>query len=203
MIAILDYSMGNLRSVQKALETLGGQAEVIDRPEQIAAAGKLIVPGVGAFGDAMAHLRDRELVEPLRGYVAAGKPMLGICLGLQLLFDASEEDPEAEGLGIMAGRCIRFRPTDPTIRVPHMGWNLLEVPQPGNPLFRDLPVEPHVYFVHSYYAAPADESLVAGWADYDGRFCAAVWRDNVWAVQFHPEKSQRVGAKILANFINI
>jgi len=203
MIAILDYRMGNLRSVQKAMEKLGAEARVIDQPEQIDAASKLILPGVGAFADAMAHLRDFGFVEPIRRYVESGKPMLGICLGLQLLFEASEEDGEHEGLGIVAGRCVRFEPTDATIRVPHMGWNRIEVPQPGNPLLDGLPRDPHVYFVHSYYAKPTDGRIVAAWADYDGRFCASIWADNVWATQFHPEKSQRVGAKILRNFIEI
>jgi glutamine amidotransferase len=203
MIAILDYRMGNLRSVQKAIESFGEAATVIDQPEQIDSAAKLILPGVGAFADAMTHLRDFGFVDPIRRYVESGKPMLGICLGLQLLFDASEEDGEHEGLGIVGGRCVKFAPTDPTIRVPHMGWNRIDVPQPGNPLLADLPDDPHVYFVHSFYAKPTDPTVVAAWAEYDGRFCASVWQDNIWATQFHPEKSQRVGAKILQNFVEI
>ena len=203
MIAIIDYRMGNLRSVQKAVEKLGAEAHVISAPEQVEAASKLILPGVGAFADAMAHLRERGLVEPLRRYIERGRPFLGICLGLQLLFEASEEDGEHAGLGVLGGRCVRFTPSDPTIRVPHMGWSRLQVVGTGNPLFAALPGEPYVYFVHSYYARPADERIVAAWAEHDVRFCASVRRENVWATQFHPEKSQRVGARMLQNFIEI
>lgn len=200
MIAIVDYKAGNLRSVAKALEKLGCDARIIVRPEEVDAAEKLILPGVGAFGDAMANLRDRQLVEPLRRYAASGRPFLGICLGLQLLFEAGEEDGEHEGLGVLGGRVVRFHPTGPAIKVPHMGWNALRLTRPDNPLFAGLSDGCHTYFVHAYYPRPADESIIAATADYDGPFCCSVWRDNVWATQFHPEKSQRVGLKMLANF---
>ncbi len=203
MIAIIDYGMGNLRSVQKALQRLGAEARFVQRPDEIAAADRLILPGVGAFADAMANLRRADLVEPIIDFIATGRPFLGICLGLQLLFDVSEEDGEHEGLKVFSGRAVRFEPTDRTLKVPHMGWNALRFVQHDCPLFGGLEDECHVYFVHSYFARPADRSVVAAETDYDGRFCAVVRRDNVQATQFHPEKSQRVGLKMLANFAGL
>jgi len=203
MIGIVDYSMGNLRSVQKALAKLGYDAAIISTPDAVARADKLILPGVGAFCDAMANLRERSLVEPVREFVGTGKPFLGICLGLQLLFDVSEEDGEYEGLGVLPGRVVGFDPADPTLKVPHMGWNALRIEHADNPLTAGLPDEPCVYFVHSYYAAPAQDADVATSTDYGGTFCSSVWRDNVWATQFHPEKSQRVGLKMLDNFARL
>jgi glutamine amidotransferase len=203
MIAIVDYEMGNLRSVQKALEKLGHGARIVAAADQVEASEKLILPGVGAFGDAMANLRKRELVEPIRAYIAGGRPFLGICLGLQLLFEEGEEDGRHEGLGVLRGRVVRFRRDDPAVRIPHMGWNALSLESGGNPLWRGLPERPHVYFVHAYYAEPAEEADVAATAEHGGRFCASVWRDNVWAMQFHPEKSQRVGLTMLDNFARL
>jgi len=204
MIAIVDYGMGNLRSVQKALQTVGHDATIIERPEQIDAAEKIILPGVGAFEDAIAHLRDRKLDVPLLRFIDAGKPFLGICLGLQMLFDVSEEGGEHVGLGVLHGRVVRFDPSDPTLKVPHMGWNTLSFdPADGNPLLAGLDPGCHVYFVHSYFACPAQEADVAASTEYDGPFCAAVWRDNVYATQFHPEKSQRVGLTMLSNFAKL
>jgi len=199
MIGIVDYEMGNLRSVQKALAKLGHDAAFVDAPADVARMDKLILPGVGAFADAMANLRSRQLVDPIRRFIDSAKPFLGVCLGLQLLFDVSEEDGEYEGLGVVPGRVVRFEPTDPTLKVPHMGWNALRPHQADNPLMADLPGE-HVYFVHSYYAAPADDAVVATTTDYGQEFCSSIRRANVWATQFHPEKSQRVGLKMLANF---
>jgi glutamine amidotransferase len=203
MIGIVDYRMGNLRSVQKALARLGHDAAYVQRPDEIHAADKLILPGVGAYADAMKHLREQQLVDAIKRFVDSAKPFLGICLGLQLLFDGSEEGGEPEGLGIIPGRVVSFRSNDPTIRVPHMGWNALELTRPDNPLFADLPDQPFVYFVHGYYAAPDDEAAIATTTDYAGRFCSSVWRDNLWAMQFHPEKSQRVGLGILHNFARL
>ena len=200
MIAIVDYRMGNLRSVQKAIESIGHDAEVINAPQQIDRATKLILPGVGAFGDAMAHLAEQNLIEPIRAYIASGKPFLGICLGLQLLFESSTEDGMTEGLGVLPGRVVHFEPADPSLKVPHMGWNALRFEQTDNPLFAGLEEESYCYFVHAYYADPAEPDDVAATAEYDGPFCASVHRDNVWATQFHPEKSQRVGLRMLQNF---
>ncbi|HEX8200548.1 MAG TPA: imidazole glycerol phosphate synthase subunit HisH [Isosphaeraceae bacterium] len=198
MIAIIDYGMGNLRSVQKALEAVGQPAVVTSDPDRVRTAAKVILPGVGAFADAIAELRRTGLGEAFRDAVAAGTPCLGVCLGLQLLFDVSEEDGRHEGLGLLPGRVVRFAPA-PGLKVPHMGWNTLRVRRPA-PLLEGLGPEPSVYFVHSYYAVPAEPDDVAAEADHGNPFAALVWRENLMACQFHPEKSQGVGLAIYANF---
>ena len=197
-ILIVDYGMANLRSVQKAFEKVGHAADISGDADRVTAAAKVVLPGVGAFRDAIARLRDAGLVAPLLDHIRAGKPFLGICLGLQLLFSKSFEDGEHTGLDVMAGEVVRF-PNEPGLKVPHMGWNRLRLTRPC-PLWRDLPPEPAVYFVHSYYGVPRDPSVIAAEADYPTPFAAAVWRDNVVATQFHPEKSQRVGLTMLRNF---
>ena len=197
-ILIIDYGMANLRSVQKAFEKVGHAAEVSGDPARVAAADKVVLPGVGAFRDAIAKLRDARLAEPLLDHVRRGKPFLGICLGLQLLFTKSHEDGEYDGLGLFPGDVVRF-PEVPGLKVPHMGWNQLCFPRPC-PLFRDVPAGASVYFVHSYYAAPKNPGIVAAETDYAGPFASAVWHENVFATQFHPEKSQSVGLTMLRNF---
>lgn len=198
MLSIIDYGMGNLRSVQKAFEKLGSPAEIVTRPEQVRAARKLVLPGVGAFRDAIHELERLALVEPIREHVQADRPFLGICLGLQLLFDVSHEDGEWPGLGILPGEVLRF-PAQPGLKVPHMGWNSLEAV--GSPkLLEGLAADASVYFVHSYYVAPRDESIIAARTDYSLPFTSMVERSNLFATQFHPEKSQKVGLKLLANF---
>lgn len=199
MITIVDYGMGNLRSVQKALQKVGAQAMISSDPAEVGRADRLILPGVGAFGDGMAHLRQRQLVDPIKRFIDSGKPLLGICLGQQMLFEWGEEDGGHGGLGLLPGKVVRFRLDDPTLKVPHMGWNALFIPRP-DPMLAGINNGDCVYFVHSYYAQPADASLIAATADYGGPFCAAVRRNNIFATQFHPEKSQKVGLKILANF---
>jgi len=201
MIAIIDYGMGNLRSVQKALEAVGSGATVTSDPDRVHRATKVILPGVGAFADAIAELRRTGLGEAFSEAVRAGKPCLGVCLGLQLLFDVSEEDGEHRGLGLLPGRIVRFDP-EPGLKIPHMGWNTLRVRKPA-PLLDGLGPDPSVYFVHSYYARPDDPDDVAAEADYPGPFAAMVWRDNLMAAQFHPEKSQAVGLAMYANFARI
>ncbi|MEO6812266.1 MAG: imidazole glycerol phosphate synthase subunit HisH [Isosphaeraceae bacterium] len=201
MIAIIDYGMGNLRSVQKALEAVGSRAEVTGDPDRVRKADKVILPGVGAFADAIAELRRTGLADAFRDAVAAGTPCLGVCLGLQLLFDVSEEDGRHEGLGLIPGRVVRFAPS-PGLKVPHMGWNTLRIRCPA-PIFDGLPPEPSVYFVHSYHAVPTDPMDVAAEADYPHPFTAVVWRDNLTACQFHPEKSQRIGLAMYANFAGL
>jgi imidazole glycerol-phosphate synthase subunit HisH len=198
MIAIIDYGMGNLRSVQKAIEAVGHEATITSDPEQVRRAGKVILPGVGAFRDAAAELRRTGLGEAFCEVVRAGKPCLGVCLGLQLLFNASEEDGEHVGLGLLPGRVVRF-PHAPGLKVPHMGWNTLRVRKPA-PLLKGLEPEPSVYFVHSYYAAAGNPDDVAAESEHGRPFAAMVWRDNLMACQFHPEKSQRVGLAMYANF---
>ncbi len=188
--------MGNLRSVQKALEHVGQVATVTSDPEQIASANKVILPGVGAFGDAMRELTNRGLVEPLRESIARGRPFLGICLGLQLLFEVGFEGGQHAGLGILPGSVERFpveMPSQMGLKVPHMGWNQVTVDQPDCPLLIDIPTDAHFYFVHSYYVHPAQSDVVWLSCDYGLPFCAAVWQDNLYATQFHPEKSQRDG----------
>ena len=199
---IVDYGMANLRSVQKAFERVGAAAEVTSDPERIERAEKLVLPGVGAFQDAIARLRETGLAHVIARHIESGRPFLGICLGLQMLFTRSHEDGLHAGMDLYGGEVVRFEPT-PGLKIPHMGWNTLRLTKPDCPLFAGLPADPAVYFVHSYHAAPADRSLVAAEADYPTPFCAAVWRDNVYATQFHPEKSQDVGLTMLRNFARL
>lgn len=197
-IAVVDYDMGNLRSVQKALEGIGHRAIVTRDPGTLAAAAGMILPGVGAFGACMRNLERYGLVPPVRAHVEAGKPFLGICLGMQLLFSGSEEFGWVEGLGVLRGRVVRFT-ARPDLQVPHMGWNTLVIRRRA-PHVRGIADGDHVYFVHSYYAVPEDPGVVATTTHYSVDFASSVWRDNVFACQFHPEKSQTVGLRILDNF---
>lgn len=202
-IAIIDYGMANLRSVQKAFEQVGTPAQIISRPEEIDQADKIVLPGVGAFQDAVATLREQGLAEPIIRHIDRGKPFLGICLGLQMLFDVGYEDGEHRGLGVLQGQCIRFDvDTRLGLKVPHMGWNQLDICRPS-PLFRDLPAGCGVYFVHGYHVVPADQLVIATTTDYGGPFVSSIRRENVFATQFHPEKSQKVGLQILANFAGL
>lgn len=201
MLAIIDYEMGNLRSVQKGFERVGHSAVITCDPAVLADADKIVLPGVGAFRDAIAALHERKLVEPIRAAVQGGKPFLGICLGLQLLFDKSYEDGEFEGLGLVPGEVVRFR-VPPEYKVPHMGWNQLQFRR-RPPIFEGVPDGEHFYFVHSYYVVPKDESIVATETDYPTAFCSSIWRDNLFAVQFHPEKSQSAGLRVLKNFAEL
>ena len=197
--AIIDYGMGNLRSVQKAFERVGYAAEVTADAERIASAPGVVLPGVGAFGACMENLTARGLVEPVRAAIRSGRPFLGICLGMQLLFDESEEFGPVAGLGVFPGRIVRFAP-DPERKIPHMGWNTLRVVKRPPALTR-VEDGAYAYFVHSYYPVPADSSLVATTTPYGEEFASSVVRDNVFACQFHPEKSQRVGLRLLDNFV--
>lgn len=202
-ITIVDYGMGNLRSVQKGFEKVGFDARVTADPREVEQADKLVLPGVGAFRDCMDNLRRGGFIEPILGHIDAGRPFLGICLGLQLLFTESEEFGRHEGLDIIPGKVVRFpddmRQGGEVLKVPHMGWNQIEIRRAA-PIFRGVEEGTSVYFVHSYRVVPDDESLVATVTDYGVSFCSSVWKDNVMATQFHPEKSQRVGLKILENF---
>jgi glutamine amidotransferase len=200
MISIVDYGMANLRSVQKGFEQVGVPAQIISQPEQIDAAERIVLPGVGAFRDAIVTLRDRKLDVPILAHIEKGRPFLGICLGLQMLFERGYEDGEHEGLGVLRGKCVLFD-VDHTqhLKVPHMGWNTLEVRR-NSPILQGLPAGCGVYFVHGYHVVPDDENVIATTTDYGGPFVSSVWRDNVVATQFHPEKSQKVGLQILKNF---
>jgi glutamine amidotransferase len=205
MLALLDYGAGNIRSVEKALRAAGAEVERVDRPEGMRHAHGIVMPGVGAFDDCLNAIHRQELGGAVKEWIAAGKPFLGICVGYQALFERSAEfNSCALGLGIFKGPVVRFRPTDaePHLKIPQIGWNEVEVTQNPCPLFAGIPDRSHFYFVHSFYPEPADPSVVAGWSDYGQRFAAAVCRDNVWGTQFHPEKSQQVGLKLLRNFVD-
>lgn len=201
MIAIIDYQMGNLRSVQKGFEKVGHEAIITSDPAELIKADKVVLPGVGAFADAMAELRRRDLVEPIRDLVASGKPFLGICLGLQLLFDVGFENGQHEGLGILRGQVVRFE-VPPEFKVPHMGWNQLTIRR-ASPLLTGLSDGVHCYFVHSFYVVPTDAGVIATETNYSKPFCSSIWRDNLLATQFHPEKSQRDGLRMLQNFARL
>jgi len=206
VIAIVDYGMGNLRSVQKAVERVGGDARLARTADELTGADKVILPGVAAFGDAMDQLRGQGLIEPLRRALAGGVPYLGFCLGLQLLFEVSNEQGEHRGLGIFPGKVTRLEPGDRAsgrkLSVPHMGWNQIRITSPC-PLWEGIPSGAYVYFAHSYYVVPAEKELTAAVTEYGGEFTSAVWRKNVFATQFHPEKSQAVGLRLLENFVRL
>lgn len=205
MIAVIDYGVGNLFSVEKALLHSGAEVEVTHDAERIAAAEKLVLPGVGAFGDCMRRLEATGLIPVIRHEIEAGKPLLGICVGLQILFEGSDESPNAAGLGIFSGRVRRIEAHG--LKIPHMGWNSLDFAQrhegqPGIDLFRGIRAGSYVYFVHSYHAVPEEPQIITAQAMYGECLTAAVAKDNVQAVQFHPEKSGAVGSAILKNFVN-
>jgi glutamine amidotransferase len=195
---IVDYGMANLRSVQKAFERVGQAAEITSDPNRMAEADKLVLPGVGAFRDAIARLRQADMIPPIVEHIRSGRPFMGICLGLQLLFTKSHEDGEYAGLDLFPGEVVRF-PYVPGLKVPHMGWNQLRKRRLV-PLLRDLPDLSAAYFVHSYYVVPRDPALTATETDYPTPFTSMIWRDNVYATQFHPEKSQRIGLEMLRQF---
>ena len=197
-IIIVDYGMANLRSVQKAFEKVGAAAEISGDPSRLAEADKLVLPGVGAFRDAIARLREAGWVEPIKDHIRKGKPFLGICLGMQMLFTTGYEDGVYQGLDLFAGDVVRFDAAA-GLKIPHMGWNQLHI-RKAAPMLADLPANPSVYFVHSYYVRPKDAGIIATETDYPTPFTSAIWQDNVFATQFHPEKSQRVGLTMLRHF---
>jgi glutamine amidotransferase len=199
-IAVIDYDMGNLHSACKGLQNAGATTIVTDAAADLQVADGIVLPGVGSFDPAVQHLRSRDLEQPIKDAIASGKPFLGICLGLQILFEASEEGTEP-GLGIIPGMVKRFQ-SEPGITIPHMGWNQLQITQPQCPLWRDLPTDPWLYFVHSYYAAPTDDVVRAATTTHGSQtVTVAIAQDNLMAVQFHPEKSSAAGLKILSNFV--
>ena len=204
MITIIDYGMGNLHSVQKGFERVGLKAEVTSDPDRVAKADRLVLPGVGAFRDCYNNLKSAGFVEPLKDHVKSGKPMLGICVGLQLLYTESEEFGTTPGLDIIPGKVVKF-PTDMKmgddhLKVPHMGWNRINIKKPS-PILKGVEEGSHVYFVHSYYGIPDSADVIAAETTYgDVTFCSSIWKDNVMATQFHPEKSQSIGLDILKNF---
>ncbi len=203
MIALLDYGSGNLRSVHRALLKVGATVRLVQHPEEIGDAHGLVLPGVGAFDDCINALRKQELLEAARAFTQSGRPFLGICVGYQALFERSEEfNSCAAGLGLFGGRVVRFTES-PGLKIPQIGWNQLTLTRPDCPLYQGVAPGSYVYFVHSFYPQPADPSIVATQTDYGVTFASSVWRDNVFATQFHPEKSQKVGLQILNNFVKL
>ena len=201
MIALLDYGSGNLRSVEKALRQVGADVEVLTRPEKLREARGAVLPGVGAFDDCLTALQRQELLGAVKEFIHSGRPFLGICVGYQALFENSQEfNSCAAGLAVFSGKVVRF-PSQPGLKVPQIGWNQIQFAQPACPLFEGIGDGSYVYFVHSFFPQPTDPSIVATWTDYGGNFASSVWRANVVATQFHPEKSQTVGLRLLENFV--
>ena len=201
MIAIIDYGAGNLQSVKKAFDFIGAESVITNDPKVILSADKILLPGVGSFGDAMDSMHKNGLVETIKECALSGKPFLGICLGLQLLFEESEESPGVKGLGIFKGKIKKFS-SDMGLKIPHIGWNSLSIKQ-KNTLFKDIPENSYVYFVHSYYLHAEDENDIATVTNYGIDFHSAVGKNNIFATQFHPEKSGDVGLQILKNFASM
>ncbi|MFA6384866.1 MAG: imidazole glycerol phosphate synthase subunit HisH [Candidatus Omnitrophota bacterium] len=202
MIAIIDYGMGNIHSVKKALEVSGGIVSVTNNPAEIKKADKLVLPGVGAFGDAMLELEKRGLAAAIKEHISGGKIFLGICLGMHLLFETSQESPEVAGLGILKGTVCKFA-GGPGLKVPHMGWNQIRFSKSACKLFQGIRDGSAVYFCHSYYPRPGEAGCVAAVTEYGADFPSIIWRDNVYAMQFHPEKSQSTGLALVGNFVRL
>lgn len=203
MIALLDYGSGNIRSVEKALRKAGADVQISESPKVLKHARGAVLPGVGAFDDCITAMRKQELFDGVKSFIDSGRPFLGICVGYQALFESSEEfNSCAAGLGLFKGKVVRFK-EEPGLKIPQIGWNQIEINQPNCPLYRDIPSGSYVYFVHSFFPRPADETLVATHTEYGETFASSVWRDNVFATQFHPEKSQNVGLKLLRNFVGL
>ena len=201
MIAVIDYGMGNLGSVSKALEHLGGDVRVTQKASDLRKADKIVLPGVGAFRDTVDALTQLGLLDVLKKEILSGKVYLGLCLGLQLLFEESEEGGQNKGLGILRGRVVRFNGKN--LKIPQIGWNKVSIRRNDCPLFKGIDENSFFYFVHSYYIQSSEKKVVAAVTDYGGEFTSMVWKDNIYAVQFHPEKSQRVGLKFLENFLRL
>ena len=201
MIALIDYGSGNLRSVHKALLKVGADVRIARRPQEMAGAQAVVLPGVGAFDDCIHALRQQELLEASRRFIQSGKPFLGICVGYQALFEGSDEFHScAAGLGVFGGRVVRF-PAQAGLKIPQIGWNQLEITRPDCPLLRDIPDGSYVYFVHSFFPRPVEAAIISTRTTYGETFASSVWRDNVFATQFHPEKSQKIGLQLLKNFV--
>jgi glutamine amidotransferase len=201
VIALLDYGSGNIRSVEKALLKVGAEVDIMTSPDRLAAADAAVLPGVGAFDDCIRSMDKQRLLEGVRSFIASGRPFLGICVGYQALFEKSEEfNSCAAGIALFEGKVVRF-PHDTSLKVPQIGWNQIDIVQPNCPLFKGIASGSYVYFVHSFFPQPVDSSIVATRTDYGGNFASAIWQRNVYATQFHPEKSQQVGLQLLANFV--
>ena len=202
VIALLDYGAGNVRSVHKALIAAGGKVQLVSTPDKVMLADAVVLPGVGAFDDCINAMQRQELLEATREFIASGKPFLGVCIGYQALFEKSEEfNSCSPGMGVFQGKVVRFG--DAKLKIPQIGWNQVNIQKPDCPIFRGIDSGSHFYFVHSYFPEPSDPSIIASRTTYGVEFSSAVWKDNVFATQFHPEKSQKAGAKLLVNFVNL
>ena len=203
VIALLDYGSGNLRSVHKSLHQVGADVRLVQHPDEIGDAAALVLPGVGAFDDCLNALRKQELFDAARDFIKTGKPFLGICVGYQALFEKSEEfNSCAAGLGVFQGKVVRFSEKY-GLKIPEIGWNQIEIVRPDCPLYRGIASGSYVYFVHSFYPQPVDDGIVATRTEYGDTFASSVWKDNVFATQFHPEKSQKIGLQLLKNFVEL
>jgi imidazole glycerol-phosphate synthase subunit HisH len=203
VIALIDYGSGNLRSVQKALRFLNANVRLVTRPNELETTHAAVLPGVGSFDDCIHALRRQELLDACRQFIQSGRPFLGICVGYQALFERSTEfNSCAAGLGVFPGSVVRFQPT-PGLKIPQIGWNQVELTQPDCPLFRDIPDRTHFYFVHSYFPQPANPAIIAARTEHGQPFASAIAHQNVFATQFHPEKSQRAGLQLLRNFLTL
>ncbi len=203
MIALLDYGSGNLRSVEKALRKVGADVRLVAKPEEMKHAAAVVLPGVGAFDDCITAMQKQELLGGVKSFIASGRPFLGICVGYQALFEKSEEfNSCAAGLGIFKGKVVRFA-SEPGLKIPQIGWNQIEITRPDCPILKEIPSGSYVYFVHSFFPRPEDSSIIATQTGYGGTFASAIWHENVFATQFHPEKSQEIGLKMLKNFVQL
>jgi glutamine amidotransferase len=202
MIAIIDYGMGNIHSVRKALESCGGKTLVTNNPEDIERCEKLVLPGVGAFADAISEIKKQGLAQVIKKNIKKGKAFLGICLGMQLLFESSLESPKIKGLGLLKGEVKKFLPKK-GLKIPHMGWNQIEIKNTACPILQGIKDKSFVYFCHSYYPRPLDKKIIAATTDYGADFASIICKDNIYAMQFHPEKSQAIGLKIIENFVKL
>jgi len=203
VIALLDYGSGNRRSVEKALQKVGADVRIITSPKGLKDARAAVLPGVGAFDDCITALQKQDLLESARGFIASGRPFLGICVGYQALFERSEEfNSCAAGLSLFKGKVVRFT-EQPGLKIPQIGWNQIEIVRPECPLYKNVASGSYVYFVHSFFPCPVDDSIVATRTTYGQAFASSIWRDNVFATQFHPEKSQDIGLQLLRNFVEL
>lgn len=201
-LGVIDYGAGNLRSVYNTFSSLNVEPVMITSPDQLEGVTHLVLPGVGSFGDCARKLREQDLENPIKKWIAEDRPFLGICVGYQVLFEDGEEEPGVPGLNIFKGRVIKFKTEETGLKVPHMGWNNVRIQNPDDPIWKGIGEDPYFYFVHSYYPEVEDSSLIAGVCRYGVEFASAIRRGNLLATQFHPEKSQKLGAMLLSNFLN-
>ncbi|MDC0048647.1 imidazole glycerol phosphate synthase subunit HisH [Verrucomicrobia bacterium] len=202
MIGVIDYGAGNLKSVCNSLSTMNAKAKLVKSPKDLSEVTSIIFPGVGSFGDSAHHLEEQKLSNPLKNWITEDRPFLGICIGFQMLFETSDESPEAMGLGIFPGKVVRFNQNQ-SLKIPHMGWNKIIIKQKSDPIWEGLDGDPHFYFVHSFYPKPDEDKIIASTTPYGCKFTSSVRRGNLFATQFHPEKSQGAGLRLIRNFLSL